>query len=740
MREKTQAIRAESVMAYDGNDDYLSAELAKLDGLLRLRVAGFRRQMQVRHEASGQHLFVSDEEVERLLGVGRAPSPEADEVDLHRAYASQQQMIDKKVAESLKHGVFLGLPRLAQLFNLSPFEVQTLIICLAPELRRKYDRIYAYLQDDITRKRPSVDLVLELLCKSEAERWNARTTLSPQAALLHFKMLRTVEDPHSPSGSSGLATFLELEPRVLMFVLGHTAIDERLNGYAEIRRPMGGQEEPTYDDSVAEKLKSFARRNFSGQGPGYRKVVLHLQGPDGVGKSDLALAVCAELGCPMLWLDGERLAAQRSDTESVLGLALRESRLLQLPVYVAGADVFLPDDDQAMSLRKVLGQAIEDFGWLVFLGCTKPWRHRQVFGRVMYHSVHLPMPDVPAREAAWKRVLESLQPGASYGDLAAQLAGRFRLTPGRIREAIVSLANRRAVLKDEGKLSLASVAAASREQAHHNLAALARKVEPVYDWDDIILPEDKLAQLREICGQVRHRYRVFTQWGFGRKLSRGSGLSAIFTGPPGTGKTMAAEVIAGDLELDLYKVDLSRVVSKYIGETEKNLSRIFTEAEDSNAILFFDEADALFGKRTEITDAHDRYANIETSYLLQKMEEYEGVVILASNLRENIDDAFLRRIRFVVEFPFPSAASRLRIWQRHFPAEAPVKATVDYPMLAEQVQVAGGSIRNIALNSAFFAASDGGVIEMKHILRGTKREFEKLGKLWDERSFIVGQQ
>ena len=234
-----------------------------------------------------------------------------------------------------------------------------------------------------------------------------------------------------------------------------------------------------------------------------------------------------------------------------------------------------------------------------------------------------------------------------------------------------------------------------------------------------------------------HHYQVFNRWGFERKLAHGKGISVLFSGPPGTGKTMAAQVLAHDLALDLYKIDLSRVVSKYIGETEKNLSRIFDEAEHSNAILFFDEADALFGKRTEISDAHDRYANLETSFLLQKMEEYEGIVILASNLRENMDNAFLRRIRFIVEFPFPDAASRLKIWKKHFPAEAPVSEGVDYDLLAERIQVAGGNIKNIVLNAAFFAAENGGMIGMEHILQGTRREYEKIGKLWDERRFVA---
>jgi len=250
-------------------------------------------------------------------------------------------------------------------------------------------------------------------------------------------------------------------------------------------------------------------------------------------------------------------------------------------------------------------------------------------------------------------------------------------------------------------------------------------------WEDIVLPKEKIVLLRQICDQVKHRHQVLDQWGFGTKHGRGSGLSVLFSGPSGTGKTMAAGVMARELQLDLYKIDLSSVVSKYIGETEKNLSRIFTEAETCNGILFFDEADALFGKRSEVSDAHDRYANIETSYLLQRMEEYEGIVILATNFRKNMDEAFTRRIRYIVEFPFPGEESRERIWEAHFPVEAPRSESIDYKFLARRFPVTGGNIKNIVLDAAFVAAQNGGIIGMDHLMQGVRKEYEKIGKLWD---------
>jgi SpoVK/Ycf46/Vps4 family AAA+-type ATPase len=251
--------------------------------------------------------------------------------------------------------------------------------------------------------------------------------------------------------------------------------------------------------------------------------------------------------------------------------------------------------------------------------------------------------------------------------------------------------------------------AASRAHSNQKLSNLATKIQPRYQWADIVLPEDTLEQLREMVNTVRQRPTVYGEWGFERKMALGKGLNALFAGESGTGKTMSADIMAGVLGLDLYKIDLSSLVSKYIGETEKNLNRIFTEAATSNAILFFDEADAIFGKRSEVKDSHDRYANIEISYLLQRMEAYDGVVILATNMRSNLDDAFTRRLHFIIEFPFPEAADREIIWRVNFPEETPLADDIDFTVLAERFRLAGGNIRNVIMAAAFLAAeSDDG--------------------------------
>jgi SpoVK/Ycf46/Vps4 family AAA+-type ATPase len=308
-----------------------------------------------------------------------------------------------------------------------------------------------------------------------------------------------------------------------------------------------------------------------------------------------------------------------------------------------------------------------------------------------------------------------------------ELAAKFQLGERHIRQAARYATATAAA--DERPLTAGDLHRAARLRSNGALRGLAQVVTPRYSWDDIILPRQSTALLREVYLSVRHRRKVYDEWGFDRKLALGKGVNVLFYGPSGTGKTMAADILAGALGLELYKIDLATVVSKYIGETEKNLSRIFAAAEASNAILFFDEADALFGKRSEVKDARDRYANIEVAYLLQKMEEYDGVAILATNLRGNIDDAFARRLHHAVEFPFPDAALREHIWRAVLPAELPRADDINFPFLARQFELSGGNIRNVALSAAFLAAEAGRPVDMRFLVIGVARELQKMGKL-----------
>ncbi len=722
---------------YLSNQEHLSEELQKLDLLIQYRKNHWEGQFQQMGSANKSSLatsvYISSEEVDALLKVPRCIAPDNPETRrIHQSIEDLQNQITKKVQQSIAVGTFLALPQLAHIFALSPFEIQVVLICLAPELQRKYDKIYAYLQDDITRKKPSLDLILDLLCNSESERWSARALFSKQAPLLRAALLEVVDDPQNPSGASDLARFFKLDTRILNYLLDDHRMDDRLIEQVQLH-PLNVKtqilDSLPIKTEIRSQLSEILDSHFSEPPLDRRKLTFHLHGPAGVGKRSLALALCHKVGAALIVVNTPRLLFDEAEFETLLQRTFRESLLQQTALHFEHCDILTKDTEAGSRQVEKLIEMIQRYGWLCFLSSESACAQNKVFQKVAFHEVALSIPGAPIRKQVWTSALSAQKCDAAT-QWAEELAAQFQLTPGKIQDAVQFAVMQTNNLHGRTHITRSELSAACRLQSNQKLQELATKISPHYAWQDIVLPKDKRAQLKEVCQQVKHRVRVFEDWGFAKKLSHGKGLSVLFSGPPGTGKTMAAEVIANALHLDLYKIDLSSIVSKYIGETEKNLSKIFQEAETSNAILFFDEADALFGKRTEVSDAHDRYANIETSYLLQKMEEYEGVVILATNLRDNMDEAFTRRIRFIIEFPFPEAESRLQIWKTHFPKTAPLNDDIDFDFLAKRVQVAGGNIKNIVLNAAFCAAEEGSPISMRHLIHGIKREYEKIGKMW----------
>jgi hypothetical protein len=720
--ESTAALRA-----YRDSAEHLADELAWLDLRIRHRIAQFRDSLKAwERSTTGQQMFISHDEVDWLLGVESDRATETS--DYAHAAEAWRRHVDARVALSLEQGVGLSLTQLAQMFHLAPIEQQALVACLAPELDPKYDKLYAYLHDDVTRKRPSARLVLDLLCAARAERWSVRAFLTDHGMLLRAGLLQAIDDPASISGASDLARFLRIDAPILNFILGVNGIDPRFEHALTLLPAETEARAPAVDADSARRMQALMAREFGATPGASGRLVVNLHGSNTLDARALVLETCRPLARPLLCIDLDSLVSGQPDPEPALRYALRQSLLLQAPVLVENLDAILEADGRHKLLVRRLAALIAQNCQLAFVVSAKPWSAGTLFAGFRFQPLRVPAASVALRESAWRRALHGTAPGAS--EWPVQLARQLPLTPGEIGAVVASARNESAMAEHE--LTLDDVLAACRHRSHQALGDLALHIEPAYRWEQLVLPADKCERLQELCAQVRYHYRVFDEWGFGARLSHGKGLSALFSGPPGTGKTMAAEVIARELGLELYKVDLSGVVSKYIGETEKNLAKIFREAAAANAILFFDEADALFGKRTEVSDAHDRYANIETSYLLQKMEEFEGVAILASNLRENMDPAFVRRLRFIIEFPFPDEASRLRIWQTHFPAAAPVNADLDHGFLAKQFQIAGGNIKNIILNAAFLAAAEGGAIGMTHVLHSSKREFEKIGKRWDD--------
>ena len=714
---------------YENNWDYLSAELSRLNLLIRREVSGWREPAAQEPQDIFRGVYISEGEIDRLLDAADAPggdpAPEFEE----RAGALGEEIAARRAA-TLEAGTYLPLAHLAHVFSLSPFEERVVFICLAPELDQRYEKFYAYLQDDVTRKRPSVNLALKLLCRDPAEALRARAAFNAQSALFRSQLLAYAAGDDSHLLTRGL----RLDERVVGLLLGAGGLDERLGACL---RPLGAA--PALDSlrwpaelrsRLLELTWTFLRTL---PGPG-RKLIFNFYGPRGTGRKALAAALCREVGVPLLVFEARELLARHTDLEEAARRVFREAVLTPGAVFIENFDRLLEDERAAAALPH-LARAAEEFGWLIFLGTERAWEPEGLFKGHIFLGVELPAPDGPARARLWEG-LAAANGLPSEGVDWDELSTKFRLTPGQMQNALIAAYNS-ALLRDPARPVVADpdLNLACRSQSNLRLGATARKLKPAHTWEDLVLPPDGLAQLREACAQLRHRRTVYDGWGFGRKLSLLKGLCVLFYGQSGTGKTLAVEVVADELQLDAYKIDLSTVVSKYIGETEKNLSAIFREAEDSNAILFFDEADALFGKRSEVKDAHDRYANIEINYLLQRMEEFEGLVVLATNLRKNIDDAFFRRMHFAVEFPFPDVGSRYRIWRQHFPAAAPVNEDIDFDFLATRLNVAGGSIRNIVVNAAFLAAENSGRIGMKHLVRAARREYEKIGRLCGESEF-----
>ncbi len=503
---------------------------------------------------------------------------------------------------------------------------------------------------------------------------------------------------------------LSLDPHVAEVLLGYRGLDPRLHGVA--RQVNTAQE----DDSKEGAALAQALSERLG-------ALIYIGGRWRSEKERAVAAACRLLDLGLVSVDMAALV-RSGEPEKLLALLLRDARLLKATLMLEGYGGQDSDLDATLFAGELAASLTQHPLPVLLSDRSATPAHMPVD---LHLQFDFPAPSFEQRQQTWLS-------GDVSPDDAAQLAAMYRLGAREV-VSTVRMARRLAGLEGRDAFSLSDLKNAARAQSQPRLTSLAQKITPHFTWEDIVLPEDRLAQLHEIAGQVLFQHVVYEEWGLMRKSSLGRGVAALFAGQSGTGKTMAAEVIANDLGLDVYKIDLAGLVSKYIGETEKNLSRVFEEASDTNAILFFDEADAVFGKRSEVRDSHDRYANIEISYLLQRMEEYDGIVILATNLRANLDEAFLRRMRAIVEFPFPEAEDRLRIWQRTLSSTAPLAPDVDLGFMAQQFRIAGGNVRNIALLGAFLAASEGSEIGMPHLLRATKREYQKLGRLIAESDF-----
>jgi ATP-dependent 26S proteasome regulatory subunit len=584
-----------------------------------------------------------------------------------------------------------ALETLCNLFALSPFERAVLLTCAGMELDSKFSGVCAKANGDQRHPYPTFSLALAVLPDAH---WSA---LPPDAALRGWHLIEV------PGAGESLTTSpLRIDERILHYLTGVAGIDERLHGLIERVNPPGDLA-PSHSNVAEEIAELWSGGPRAGGWP-----IVQLCGRAGADKLSIVAAAASKLGMHLQKIHVRDVPPGAREREMLACLWEREAILTGSVLLIDAGDLDGSENEHA------LAAFAENIGGIVLISAREPVR---ISSRLTMR-VDVTQPATGEQRALWQSVLGSTSEQVN-GELENVLA-HFDLDMRGIHAVCAELA-----LRDQTPES-GTIWDICRAHSRPQIGTLAQRIEPVAKWADIVLPEAQLRTLREIALQVRQRGRVYYAWGFAAKSSRGLGISALFAGPSGTGKTMAAEVLANDLRLDLYRIDLSQVVSKYIGETEKNLRQVFEAAEGSGAILLFDEADALFGKRGEVKYSHDRYANIEISYLLQQMEAYRGLAILTTNMKTALDPAFLRRIRSVVQFPFPGAPDRAEIWRLIFPAETPTEH-LEIEKLA-RLNVAGGNIRNIALNAAFLAADANEPVRMNHLLRATRTEYAKIEK------------
>ncbi|QWP78988.1 ATP-binding protein [Lysobacter sp. K5869] len=626
---------------------------------------------------------------------GRAAPPAAPALPAPQALAERIAQANGQRQRAARGESQPALPALAERLGLSAFETDILLLCAAMELDPSLPSLIAAAQGGGTGA-PSFALALRLF---DDPSWDA---LAPQRPLRYLHLLQV-----DHAGATALtAAALRADERVVACIKGLNLLDERLSALLT----------PCAPAPLSASQRECAQRILAAlhaAAPGASLPVAQLLGPDPGSRQAIACEAAQALGRHLYRLPMESLPTPRAEVDLLARLWQRESLLLPVALYIDADALDGAGGETLAALRQFLAHPLG----LSFLGL----RETPLALDAAHCSAQAPLPSSAEQHAAWLEHLPDDSDEAAREREAAELSGHFQLNLGQIRAA--------ASPRDGG----GDAWDACRDLSTARLDALAQRLEPKARWADLVLNDESTGLLRQIAAQVRERHRVYQQWGYAERMNRGMGISALFAGESGTGKTMAAEVIANELRLNLFRIDLSGVVSKYIGETEKNLRKLFDAAEQGGSILFFDEADALFGKRSEVKDSHDRYANIEINYLLQRMEAFSGLAILATNMKGSLDTAFMRRLRFVVNFQFPGPGERKRLWRGALPPGVPCE-TLDYERLA-RFNLSGGNIHSIALNAAFAAAGDGGAVGMPRLLDAVRTELRKLERPVNEAEF-----
>lgn len=668
---------------------HLLGRMAAVEAAVRRLVAA-RRVTDPSPDDPFRGLYLSEEQVDRLLA-GRVDGP-AVNADAEAFLADLEAAADAATAD----GADIRLRRLARSFGLDPIDVDLLLIALAPDLDNRFEQLYGYLHDDVTRRRASIGLALTLAGVSPVSA-DARHRFMPGGTLVGSGLV-VVDDPDRPF----LTRSLQVADRVTAHLLGNDVADPSLVAVLGDASDAGaGDAQPLSRALEAGASLAYVRDRPAASG------------------TPLAVAALALAGLDAVVVDLQRLGPA-DDVAALARVAGREARL-------RGAGLVCGPVESIEERGPVAIRAFAELPLPVVMVGRRTWD--PLWSQRVPVLVDAEPATATEREALWRAATN----GRAASDMDPVEATRhFHLTAAQVQRA-AHAATLQAALKGS-PITAVDLRLGARSQNASGLERLARRVEPTVGWDDLVLPPATLAGLKELAARARLRDRVIDEWGMRPGGGRGRGITGLFAGDSGTGKTMSAEVIAADLGLDMYSINLATVVDKYVGETEKNLERIFSEADGVNGVLLFDEADALFGKRSEVRDAHDRYANIEVAYLLQRMESFDGLALLSTNLRANLDDAFARRLDAVIDFPMPDPAYRRVLWAQCL-ARVPLADDVDLDFAAQRFELSGGNIRAIAVTAAYMAAASDQPATMLDLMRATQREYRKLGRLCVEAEF-----
>jgi len=714
---------------FAGQEEYFTELLALVKQELALYT---RYAVRLREDGGIRHIYNTKLFKDELSNIMDDAFAHMDKDAYHRERKEQNirwSALHEKAYRTIKGGVMLPFAYMLRRLGLAEFEQYIACLAIAPELNREFERMYCYLQDDLAWRYPSLDLCVKMYTLDEQE----------QNALIHRvyarrELLCCIFADKPVNQESELSWRLKLRRNLIHYVFFYEA--DLLGRNAEYRLSIpDGRPEPVPNIN-REVLESLTRRLKDGGQEGLRLFLV--RGARGSGKK-LQIRLAAEnRGYAALFFDLKALKGKNEEQmrEFVYNALVRAVLDRALPVFCHWEFLWAGENKNRLFAQEILRKAALFFQD-VFLAAEEEagedFFEGEYPSECRIEEFWMRFPSIQERSMLWDTFLTELAGGETkevqekdttvYDMLAAQ----FDFSPGIIREA-AKLAFGEAKARGE-EVSVSDLYRACQQKISHRLGERATRVNAAYTWDDLVLEDAPKELLRQACGQVAFRGKVYEQWGFQGKLAYGRGVSLLFAGPPGTGKTMAAQVLAKELNLELYKVDLSGVLSKYIGETQKNLREIFDEVKKSRSILFFDEADVLFGKRVDVTDARDISANAQTAYLLQKMEEYDGITILATNLLQNFDDAYKRRMKFIIRFSLPQREQRIQLWQKVFPKQMPLSGDIDIDYLADNFELSGAAIKNIALNAAFIAASRQEITGMEHIMTALQQEYEKSGKI-----------